>query len=153
MDQILKISAGYHVSGCALNLSLYENNPFDENYPQYGDSLFLIDATLKGYYDIYIRKSLTVYTVNGESVSAVSFHTNRDLMEIYNIYGRYRHLLTFRNKLIYLFKTFYIAMRRMFKAIMLRRFSFAVNTIVVFLKFVNKLISSNGKENFIFTNN
>jgi glycosyltransferase involved in cell wall biosynthesis len=91
---ISKISASWHLSGCAINAELYcRLNGFHENMPQFGDTDFFVRGLLAGYTHVYLASSLTTYRMTPGGVSSVSFRTNRDIREIYMLIEQYRNLL------------------------------------------------------------
>lgn len=95
---ISKISASWHLSGCAVNAELYcRLNGFHENMPQFGDTDFFVRGLLAGYTHVYLAKSLTTYRMTPGGVSSVSFRTNRDISETYMLMNLYKGILTKKN--------------------------------------------------------
>lgn len=96
---LTKITSSWHVSGAAINLGLFKTiGRFDPFLAQYGDTEFYAKAMIKGFNDIYIRRTLTKYRVLSSSVSFVSKKTNRDIKEMFYIINKYSNILTKNEK-------------------------------------------------------
>jgi glycosyltransferase involved in cell wall biosynthesis len=111
-----KITASWHISGCALNLELFTKmGGFRENLAQYGDTIFFVDNILSGNSDIYIRKTLTRYRVITTSVSFSSKKNNSDVDEILFLINEYSELLDKKSKYKMLLFAIKMLLKRLLK--------------------------------------
>ena len=87
----------WHFSGCAVNLSRFEEvGFFDESMPQLGDLDWLLRALLSGKNIVYIPQTLIYYRNSSTNVSSTSFATNRDLREAIRIASKLRQHTSLR---------------------------------------------------------
>lgn len=138
---ISKISASWHLSGCAINAELYcRLNGFHEDMPQFGDTDFFVRGLLAGYTHIYIASSLTTYRITPGGVSSVSFRTNRDIREIYMLIDSYKKVMD-KKSLAAMYSTITkISGRRAVKWLLKREFQLALKNLRQFGRSMGQLI-------------
>jgi glycosyltransferase involved in cell wall biosynthesis len=138
---ISKVSASWHLSGCAINAELYcRLNGFHENMPQFGDTDFFVRGLLAGYTHVYLASCLTTYRITPGGVSSVSFRTNRDIREIYMLIDAYKPVLD-KKGLSAMYKTITkISGRRAVKWLLRREFQLAFRNLRQFGQSITQLI-------------
>ncbi len=98
-----KVSTAWHISGSAINLHKWcDLESFDDKFVHYSDSDIWIRSKLSGMGDLYIAKSLIFYRLHNESVSAVTFRTNRDIKEMFLFLNKYSSVISNGNKMFLL---------------------------------------------------
>jgi len=103
----------WHLSGCSLRVdALSDIGLFDPTLSQVGDWDWMLRCLAEGYAIRYVPRTLTYYRRHEETVSAQSFHSDRDLKEKLNLFQRYRSYLSTTNWLKIHAKTLEYVVRR-----------------------------------------
>jgi glycosyltransferase involved in cell wall biosynthesis len=92
LSYLRNFDSSWHISGASINVTaLNELGGFAIDMPQLGDFEFIIKAFKNNYSHLYIAKSLTKYRLIENSISDISYRTNRDVKEMFYIYEKYRN--------------------------------------------------------------
>ncbi|RZL28880.1 MAG: glycosyltransferase family 2 protein [Pedobacter sp.] len=93
----LKSGTWWHISGCAIKLSLFEaTGGFNEEMPQFGDMEWILKVFNSGLSITYVPKCLTLYRQLSSSVSSNSFKKHQDIFEHANLVIYYSKLFSSR---------------------------------------------------------
>jgi GT2 family glycosyltransferase len=85
----------FKISSCCVRVSAFrEVGSFREDLPQLGDWEFVLRLFSRGWAIDYLERSLSIYRQLPQSVSSISFRTNRDIRESLSIVHEYRRFLS-----------------------------------------------------------
>lgn len=120
----------WHISGCAIRVRAFrEIGEFRPDLPQLGDWEWLLRLLRSGWSVEYIPRTLIVYRLHEQSVSANSFRTDRDVREKLLIIRENRDLLTLLDVLRLQGRLTYSVVRRMGRSIISGNFTRLVQNV------------------------